>query len=101
MGFDDLEHVGWRRRASEEHRGPAYGKGEVQAIAEAVGKEELGHAEAAVALGDVEHATGIQIGADHHVAVQMDATLGEPGAARRIQPESGVVLAGWLSLELR
>ena len=82
MRFDDLEHVGRRWRTSKQHRGAAHAEWEVQPVAQAIGKEELGHAEAAVTLGHVQHATGVQIGAHHHVTVLVNAALGKAGAAR-------------------
>ena len=100
MRVDHLEDVGGGRRAGEQDRRRAHAERKVQCVAEAIREEQLRDAVAAVVLSDAQHAACIQLGAHHHVVMQVDAAFARAGAARRVQPESRVVLAGGLGLEL-
>ena len=88
------------RRTREQNGGGADAEREVQRIAQSVREEQLGDAIAAVSVGHVQHAAGVQLGAHQHVVVEVDAAFGCAGAARRVQPERRVVLARRLGFKL-
>src|SRR5689334_24170916 len=100
MRVDNLEDGGWGGWSGEEDGAAADAEGEVQRVAEAVGEKQLGDAEATVLLGHVEDAASVEVGSDEHVVVQVNAALGEAGAAAGVEPERGVVFGGWLRFEL-
>src|SRR3989442_10026524 len=63
-------------------------------------EEQLGGTEAAVRLGDAKDAFGVQLDADDHVVLKVSASFRESRAARRVQPESRIVPAGRLRLQV-
>ena len=94
MAFYRGEHVLRGGRPRPQDGGGPDGKREIEAVSEAVGEEQLGHAEAAVGLGDLEDPARVELGAEDHVVVQVDAALGQARAARGVEPEGGVVPPG-------
>ncbi|MNY01167.1 hypothetical protein D3C86_1336860 [compost metagenome] len=86
-----LEH-GLRRGAfAHQDDGGADGQREGQAVAQAVGKEQLGGGEHHVVFADAQHGLGIELGRVPKVAMRMHHALGLAGGARRIQPERDLV----------
>ena len=76
-----------------EHGGRAHAEREEQPVAQAVGKEQFGHREGAVPIGDIQSRPGVQIGRDLHVVLQVHCGLGKARGSRTVEPETGVVLA--------
>ena len=76
------------------HGAGAYAEGKIQVVAQAVGKVELGGRKGNVVFGDTQHCFAIILGAVHHVVLEVNAALGETGAAGAIKPEGAVVFAG-------
>src|SRR5690242_21915183 len=79
----------------------ADGEGEVETVAQAVGEVELGGGESDVVGANLEDGLGVQLGADVHVVLEVDAALGEAGAAGAVEPEGHVVARGGRGGELR
>src|SRR6185437_3062057 len=69
-----------------------YCQRKAEAVAEAVGEEELRGGEHHVARFDAEHRYRIQLGRFDQAAVYVDGTLRSACRARGVQPEAGVVL---------
>src|SRR5271167_11238 len=69
-------------------------EGEVACISEAVGKKQSRDTEAAVALFHLQDAFSVQLAANDHVVMKMDATLGGASASGGVEPERGFVFAG-------
>src|SRR4030095_14976749 len=70
-------------------------------LAETVGEKQFGYAEAAIGRGHVEDALPVQLRADDHVVLQVNASLWKAGATGGIEPERRIILARRLSLEFR
>ena len=83
-----------------ENRCGAAAKREVAGISQAVGKKQARDAETAVALLHLQNAFGIQLAADDHIVMQMNAAFGGAGASRGVQPEGGFVFAGGARLAI-
>ena len=86
-----LEHGLRRGPVREEHALGAHPHGEIHVVAEAVGEEELGRRECPVRRGDAQHLESVGVGADHHVALQVNGALGKSGGPGRVEPEAGIV----------
>ena len=80
--------------AVELDRGRPDPERERQAVAEAVGVEQLGGREAEVALADVQHLGGVGLAGVGQVVLEVDDPLGPAGGAGAVQPEGGVVAVG-------
>ena len=93
VALDGGENVLGRGRAGEEDGSAADSEGEVETVAEAVGEEEFGGGEEAIGFADFENAEGVVFGGVDHIVLEVDAALGEAGAAGGVKPESGVVFA--------
>lgn len=74
---------------------------EIAGVAETVGEEETGYAEAAIAFVDLEDFVGIVMRADNHVVMKMHAAFGHAGRAGGVEPKGGVIFGGGLSGEVR
>ena len=72
----------------------------IASVAETVSEEQARDTVAAIVLVHVEDALGIELGANDHVVVKMDTAFGGAGAARRVEPERGIVFAGGLGGEI-
>ncbi len=72
-------------------RGRAHAHRERQAVAQAVGEEQLGGGEADIALADAEQALAVELGRPVGIGVRMHRALGPAGRARRVEPEARVV----------
>ena len=101
LAFDDVVNDGRRDGPGPEDAGGANREREIHAVSQPVREEQLGHAEAPVALADAEHAARVAVGAHAHVVLQVNAALRATGGAGRIQPECRCVAAGRRGLELR
>ena len=77
-----------------QHRGRAHRQGEGQGVAEAIGKEQLGHREHDVVLAVADDALTVQPGGLHGTAVHVQHALAHSRRARRVEPEGGFVGAG-------
>ncbi len=100
MLLDHCVYIRRRRRTRPQNRRRADAKRKVHAVAEAVREEQLGDAETAIVGRDAQDRFRVQLGAHDHVVMQMHASLRETGAARRVQPEGGIVRARRLRLEI-
>ena len=101
VSLDDVVDLRRRNRSGPENGGRADCQRKVHAVPESVREKQLRDAEAAIVCCDAEHTPGVALGADRHVALQMDAGFRPAGAARRVQPERRGVLAGVCGLQLR
>ena len=72
---------GGRRTRGRKNRGGPDRKREVAGVAKPVREEEAGDAEAAIALIEFENGVGVMVRADHHVVMQVHATLGNASRA--------------------
>src|SRR5262249_38173846 len=77
-----------------------YGQWEIEPIAQAVGKVELGCGEGDIVRCQAQHGLGVKLSADMHSVLEMDAAFGKPGAARAIEPKRRVVASGQRSGQL-
>lgn len=71
--------------------GRAHRQREGQAVAQAIGEEQLGGRKRHVVLADAQHGLGIEFGRVPEVAVGVDHALGLAGRARRIEPEGDFI----------
>ena len=101
IAFDVGVNAGRSRTGGRENRRGADREREVAGIAEAVGEEETGDAEAAVACVDFEDGVGIVVRADDHVVMEMYTALGNAGGTGRVEPERRVVFGGGRGGEVR
>ena len=72
-----------------QHGAGAHGQGEQQAVAEAVGEEQLGGRQADVVAADAEHLVGVGLADVAQVDVAVHGALGGAGGARGVEPERG------------
>jgi len=100
IALDVGVNAGGRWAGGTENRGGADGEREVAGIAKAVGEEEAGNAEAAVAFVDFEDGVGVVVRADNHVVMEMYTALGNAGGTGRVEPERRVVFGGGLGSEV-
>src|SRR3989440_2359958 len=91
--FNDFEHIFRHQTPREMDGAGTHSEGEVQVIAQAIGKVELGRGEGNVILLDAKDRFGIILGTVGHIVLQVDTTFGEACAAGAIQPESTIILA--------
>ena len=87
MFAHNIEYRRRHRTSREQHRGGADVKRKILRVAEAVGEEEFGDAEAAVAGPDVEDRLSVRLAADPHVVLQMNDAFGLAGRSTRIKEE--------------
>src|SRR5215472_17306464 len=99
--FDGFEDRLRPRRTRIQNAGRPHRQREVKAIPQAVGKEELRHAEKPVLWSDLQNRLGIALRADDHVVLQVNASFGLSGAAGGVKPECRVVLTGARDLQFR
>ncbi|MNT31919.1 hypothetical protein D3C72_1677760 [compost metagenome] len=94
MPRQPLEH-GLRGGAfGHQDDGGAHRQREGQAVAQAVGEEQLRGGEHHVAFLDAQHGLGIELGRVPQVAMGVDHALGLAGGTGRIQPERDLVGQG-------
>ena len=91
--FNDFEHIFRHQTPRKMDGAGTYSEGEVQVIAQAISKVELGRGEGNVILLDAKDRFGIILGTVGHIVLQVDTTFGEACAAGAIQPESTIILA--------
>src|SRR6266700_1991859 len=91
--LNGLEHVLCQRPARIVNSAGPDAEGEGEVIAQAVGKEEFGGGEGNICLLNAENGFGVVFQAVGGIMLQVDAALGEAGAARTIQPVSAVIFA--------
>src|SRR5215831_14661154 len=87
MFLYDIVDVLGRRGSRPEDACTPDREGKVQGVAEAVREEKLRDAVESIRCSYPKHPLREQLGADHHVMVQMHTALRRSGTARRIQPE--------------
>src|ERR1700681_201739 len=83
------------------HCAGSYPKGEIQSIAQAVGKEEFGCREYNVIFLYSQNTFGIVFRTVGHIVLQVDAAFGEACTTGAIEPEGAVIFAGLCRLQLR
>ena len=88
------------RRARHEHRRGAEPEGEREAVAQAVGMEELGRREDDVVLAQAEHLAREGLARHLDVVMQVHDALGLAGRARAVEPEGHVVAVRGRRVEL-
>ena len=101
MLLDDPVNVSRNRRAGVEDGRRANTEWEVQRVSQPICEEELGHAEASIGPGYSEDLLGIQLGADHHIVLQMNAAFRVAGAAGRVEPKCRSIRPGGFWLKAR
>ena len=69
-------------------------KGKIEAVAQTIGKEELGGRETPILFRQSRNRPGIGLGGIDHVMLQMDAAFGKTGTTRAIEPEGTIIFAG-------
>src|SRR5256714_6910436 len=90
--FNDFEHIFRHQTPRKMDGAGTYSEGEVQVIAQAISKVELGRGEGNIILFDAQDRFSIILGTVGHIVLQVDTTFGEACAAGAIQPEGGVIL---------
>ena len=73
----------------------------VKAIAQPVREEQLGSRKNHIVRSNAENRPGVQVGAVDHIVLEVHGSLGKAGAARTVEPECRVILAGRGRLQLR
>src|SRR5205085_448107 len=91
--FNNFEHIFRHQTPRKMDGAGTYSEGEVQVIAQAISKVELGRGEGNIILFDAKDRFGIILGAVGHIVLQVDTTFGEACAAGAIQPEGTIILA--------
>src|SRR6266851_5604991 len=91
--LDTFEHVFCQRPARIVYSAGSDAKGEGEVIAQAIGEEKLAGGEGNTRLLNAENGFGVVFQAVGGIVLQVDAALGEAGAARTIQPVSAVIFA--------
>src|SRR5713226_6289851 len=83
------------------YRAGTHSEGEVEVIAQSIGKEKLGGREGNVLFGNAQNPFPIILCAVGHIVLQVDAALGEACTAGAIEPEGTIIFARLSSLQAR
>ncbi len=84
MAFNDRIDVRRRRRSRPENASRSHSKRKIQAVTQAVGKKQLGHAEETIVFRDSQNVLGVEFSTYHHVMVKVHTALRKTGAAGRV-----------------
>src|SRR3989440_1091600 len=91
--FNNFEHIFRHQTPREMDGAGTHSEGEVQVIAQAISKVELGRGEGNIILLDAKDRFGIILGTVGHIVLKVDTTFGEACTAGAIQPEGTIILA--------
>ena len=91
---ENVEDRGRCRAVGQEHGGGAHRHRDRHAGAEAIGKEELGGAEADILMSDAQHVLAVIVGHVGRAGMDVAHPLGSAGRTRGIEPEGGFIGVG-------
>ena len=100
MLLDQIVDIGRRRRTRPENARAPDRQREIQRVAQPIREEQLRDTEEPIGRPRAEHALREQLGANHHVVLQVHASLRPAGTARGVQPEGYGVATRGLCVEI-